>query len=98
MKSIGEIKGTGFAASVIEEAESMSTVRIRVFPPTWRADLAIAQSALNDDRYLEATLDHAAHDLVAEILKNPLVAERVGEMLEKRYYDGLEAGWKEAKA
>lgn len=97
MKSIGELKGTGFSAAVIEEVESMSTVRIRVRPPAWRADLAIAQRAMEDERYLEAALDHAVHDLVTLILKNPLIAGRVEEMVTRAYSEGKVAGWREAR-
>lgn len=98
MKKLGELKGTGFSAAVIEEVESLSTVRIRVLPPAWRADLPIAQSAVEDEHYLEATLDHAANDLVTEILKNPLIAERVDKMLADAHHEGMEAGWQEGRA
>lgn len=77
----GEIPGSGgFTYSIDEEPEN-GCYQVMVEPPSSYCRFAFSEEMRNDDARLQAVIEAAADELVDEILRNPLVAERVERMV-----------------
>lgn len=88
----GEIPGSGGFTYDIDEEPENGCYQVMVDPPSFYCRFAFSEEMRNDDARLQAVIENAADELVDEILRNPLVAERV----ERVVFEAERRGFNEA--